>query len=422
MTSSQATMPSAAFRQGVSPSQWFLPNLLDRYIFKQLLDYFMLGVVVFSLVAFFSDTLFDFINDVQKYGISPATLLTIIGLQLPRSVSLVIPASCFLAVLIVYNVLNNNFELIAVRMNGISLTRLMRPAILLGVLSTIGTYLINDYVVPYCNYQTEQLKQAAIDSGNLPFGQQSFLFKAYDDNHNLNQLIYVGGFKGSKLGDSTILDMTHRKADKLKTMKIVQAKSGTYNPQEGWLFEHANIYLVSTNANNSSAGHSDTFHVEQLISNKEDRKEQKEREEDREAGVLTDANTQNFFELAGNIQRKEALAQTNPGIHPPSRKSYLALWEKITLPLTSLAIIFSAVALAIHHPRQGSQRGFLTALIVLFLYYVLRSISIAMGRSDWFESTGLISKGAVLFLAAWSPLIVVAAFGLALIAKKNRTL
>src|SRR5688500_15269517 len=97
------------------------PKLVDRYIFKQMLDYFLLGVVVFTLIAFFSDTLLKFIREIQKYGIPFTTLLTLIGMQLPRSIALVLPASAFLAVLMVFNQLNNQFEIIAFRMNGISL-------------------------------------------------------------------------------------------------------------------------------------------------------------------------------------------------------------------------------------------------------------------------------------------------------------
>lgn len=406
-----------------SPIRWLLPNLLDRYIFRQLIDFFILGVVVFSLVAFFSDTLFDFINDVQKYGISPMTLLTIVGLQLPRSVSFVIPASCFLAVLMVYNSLNSNFELVAVRMNGVSLNRMIRPAVVLGLFSTICTYVINDYIVPFCNYQTEQLKQAAIANASLPANQKSFMFKAYDRNHNLTQMIYVGNFQGRQLGDSTIIDLTHRKESVLKTMKIVQAKSGTYDPNAGWEFGQNNTYIVATNANNSTSMHSESFRVKKLISNKEDLEEQREREKNRAEGILTDAATQNFFQLLQVIQRREAIFQkTGLKEDKPSRKSYLALWEKISMPLSSVVIILSAVALAVHNPRQGSQKGFLLGLFILFLYYVIRMLCVNMGRTDFFEINGLLSRELGLFIAAWMPLLLMGVLGYFLLDRRSKTL
>jgi len=111
--------------------------LMDRYILRQLLDFFLLGIVVFTLVAFFSDTLLKFIREIQKFGLPFGAILTLIGLQLPKSVALVIPPSCFFAALMVYTNLNNHFEIIAMRMNGISLWRLMQPAVLLGAFCSL---------------------------------------------------------------------------------------------------------------------------------------------------------------------------------------------------------------------------------------------------------------------------------------------
>jgi lipopolysaccharide export LptBFGC system permease protein LptF len=89
------------------------PKTLDRYILTQLLDYCLLGVVIFSLVAFFSNSFLNFIQDVQRYGISIQTALLMMGLQLPETVAMIMPVALFFAVLLVYNTLNNQFEIIA---------------------------------------------------------------------------------------------------------------------------------------------------------------------------------------------------------------------------------------------------------------------------------------------------------------------
>lgn len=395
----------------------FLPQLLDRYIFKQLLDYFILGVVVFSLVAFFSDALFDFINDIQKYGIPLSMLLTVVGLQMPKSVSLVIPASCFLAVLMVYNTLNNNFELISIRMNGISLVRLIRPALLMGLVASMITYVINDYVVPFCNGQTEAIKRQAMENAQLPEGQKSFLYKAYDDNHNLLQLIYVSNYQGRKLGDSTIIDLSSNVG-----MKIVQAKSGLYNPAEGWNFQDANVYVVAKETKSSSAGHWGEFRVQNLLNKDRDLEKQREEAETRAEGIHIDSDTQSFSTLMSIIHKREALMAQFGDKYEVARKSYLNMWEKITLPLSCLLIILSAVALAISAPREGSQRGFIMALLVLFSYYVVRSICFAMGRSDFFEFGGLIPRNYSLMLAAWLPLLLIGLVGFFLLGRKSRVL
>jgi lipopolysaccharide export system permease protein len=386
-------------------------TLLDRYILRQALDYFLLGVVIFSLIAFFSDTLFDFIQDVLKYGVPFPILLTIIGLQLPKSIAFVLPASCFLSVLLVYSRMNNDFELITMRMNGISLRRLAIPAIILGLSASILSYLLHDYVVPYCNKQTELLRREVMQSGRLPFGRESFMYRTYDDDHNLLQLIYVGKYRGEKLGPSTIIDLSNKEA-----MQIVQAESGRWHPEKGWIFENANIYIPARDSNSSSAGHSDIFMVKNLLANKEHLRDIQIAAENELRGLNVESDQQTFLKLLSSIRNREAQGKTVAG------KSYLNLWEKITLPLTCLAIVLSAVGFAISPPRQGSQRGFAFALAILFCYYIARHVAVGLGNTGIFTFGGLLDKGTSMMIAAWLPLLLIGAFGVLLLIRKTKVL
>jgi lipopolysaccharide export LptBFGC system permease protein LptF len=76
-------------------------TILDRYIAKRLLDHLFLGIVVFTLVLFFSDALLDFMRHLQHYGIAWDISLTLVGLQVPRIVAMVIPMSALLSTLLV---------------------------------------------------------------------------------------------------------------------------------------------------------------------------------------------------------------------------------------------------------------------------------------------------------------------------------
>ncbi|MGE0201736.1 MAG: LptF/LptG family permease [Candidatus Melainabacteria bacterium] len=386
-------------------------RLLDRYLFRQLLDFFLLGIIVFTLVAFFSDALLDLVRDIQKYGISPMTMMTVVGLQLPKSIALILPASSFLAVLMVYNKLNNQFEIIAMRSGGISLQRMIRPALWLGLITALLSYGLYDYVVPYCNAQTAVLKRRAIEEAHLPSSQSSFLYKAYDDRHNLLQLIYVGHYKGRRLGESTIIDLS-----KPKVMKIVQARSGYWHPEQGWLFKNANIYAVLQQSEYSTAGHSDSYFVKNLLN--KDRQKIKDAEiEEREAlGINVQSDLQPFVELWGNIQRREAIGKR------VARKSYLSLWKKITLPLSCVVLILLAIPLAITPPRQGSQRGFVFSLAVLFLYYLLQSVFEALGRGNLFTFGGMLPVSQSLIIAAWLPVALMGLAAVLLIRRKAHVL
>lgn len=386
----------------------FSLKLVDRYILKQLLDYFLLGMVVFTLVAFFSDTLLKFIREVQKYGIPFSTLLTLVGLQLPRSVALVIPPSCFFAVLMVFSQLNNHFEVVAMRMNGISLWRLMTPALVLGVFCAGLAYTLNDYVVPWCGQRTADMKNEVIRSGNLPPNGNSFMFRTFDDQHNLVQMIYVSHYEGHKLGDSTILDLS-----KPNMMQVVQSRSGRWDQRSGWKLQNANVYLVSKDANHSSAGHSETFWVRGLVNDKKAEEKRLEEQAQKTAGTHVKTDQMSFMQMLAAIQKREA---QNIKV---ARANYLGMWSKITWPLGCVAIVLSAVPLALAPPRQGSKREFILALIVLFLFYQLNATFQSIGRIFYYDFGGLLSLPTYLAIISWFPLLVISAIGILLVRRKS---
>lgn len=387
------------------------PKILDRYLLKQLLDYFLLGVVVFTLLAFFSDTLLKFIRDIQKYGIPFSMMLTMVGLQLPRSIALVLPASAFLAVLMVFNQLNNQFEIIAFRMNGISLWRLAAPALALGLFCSVFGYWLNDFVVPWCTQKTNQLKEVAIRSGSLPVNGSSFMFKTYDEKHNLTQLIYVNQYHGRELGDSTILDLS-----KPDAMQVFQSREGTWDPNEGWNLRNVNAYVVSKDKNQSSAGHLESFVLQGLTNNPEEEKKREEKIRNRLQGTDTNTDEQNFSQLLSSIHKRESLGLK------VQRTTYLRMWAKLTWPLSCLVIILSAIPLSIVPPRQGTNRGFVYAIIILFLFYMLYNSFQNFARYNYLDFGGALSMPAYLAIISWMPLAIMASLGIILIHRKSHVL
>jgi lipopolysaccharide export system permease protein len=387
------------------------PKLLDRYLLKQLLDYFLLGVVVFTLLAFFSDTLLKFIRDIQKYGIPFSMMLTMVGLQLPRSVALVLPASAFLAVLMVFNQLNNQFEIIAFRMNGISLWRLAAPALALGVFCSVFGYWLNDFVVPWCNQKTTQLKEVAIQSGSLPANGSSFMFTTYDEKHNLTQLIYVNQYHGRELGDSTILDLS-----KPDSMQVFQSREGTWDPNQGWYLRNVNAYIVSKDKDQSSAGHLASYLARGLTHNQDAEKNRLEKLQNKLQGTDTNTDEQNFSQLLSSIHRRESMHLKVP------RLTYLRLWAKLTWPLSCLVIILSAIPLSIVPPRQGGNRGFLYAVIILFLFYMLYNSFQSFARFNYLDFGGALSLPVYLAIISWMPLVIMGILGVILIHRKSHVL
>ncbi len=390
----------------------FQLKTVDKYLFQQMLDYFLLGVAVFTLIVFFSDAFLDFIRDIQKLGIPLHISLILIGLQLPQTVAVILPASIFMAVLMVYNGLNNNFELIAMRINGISLNRLVAPALVLGLMASIFSYLLGDFIVPYCNQQAVLLKEEILKQGTLPIGRSSFTFKDYDKERNLKKLIYISQYSGNKLDASTIIDFTEA-----GIMKIIQSRSGNWF-SDRWEFNNTNLYTLKGETALITT-HFDKFKTKNLLRpepKKKDAEANKGKRDQLGERLNLDSGTQNFASLFSRLKERERRGMRI------SKSTYVNLWEKITMPLSCLVIILTAVPLALTPPRSAKSRGFVFSLAALFLYYILRSVFVNIGSSGAFTFFGLIPLPYSIMIACWLPVLLIGLLGLFLLAKKSKTL
>lgn len=90
----------------------------------------------------------------------------------------------------------------------------------------------------------------------------------------------------------------------------------------------------------------------------------------------------------------------------------IELYDKLALPLTTIALVLIGVPLAITPPRVRYNRGFLFSILIIFAYYLIRALSISFGEA------GTIAP----FLAAWMPNIVLTAAGSVLYYKKVYTI
>ena len=88
------------------------------------------------------------------------------------------------------------------------------------------------------------------------------------------------------------------------------------------------------------------------------------------------------------------------------------MFDKIALPLTTIAFVLIGVPLAITPPRVRYNRGFLFSILIIFAYYLIRAFSISCGEA------GTLAP----FLAAWMPNIVLTVIGVLLYYRKVYTI
>ncbi len=122
-------------------------NSIGKYIFRQLAlaTFFVTAVLTVLISLFGSLRLIDFI---VNRGLPISVLFEMSALNLPKFIAVLLPIAVFAAVLVVYNKLRNDSELVVMRAAGMSPIALARPGLMLGLVCVILGYALHLYLVP----------------------------------------------------------------------------------------------------------------------------------------------------------------------------------------------------------------------------------------------------------------------------------
>ena len=368
-------------------------KILDKYILKQVVMLFLMGVFVFTTIIFASDTFITLIKQITKYGIPFTYALIIIILNLPSIIVMTIPMGVLLSTVMTLNKLSLSSEITVMRACGIGLNRIAKPIFIFAVIMSILSFGINETIVPVSSRLSKKMALVALSQKNIPDGKENFVFKEVQENNMLKRLFYVGSCKDKTLYNITVLDLA-----KKGTLQVLQAREGK-TTSEGWVFEKAATYTITNNRQvlNTSLFETSVVKFGLDLTKEMNRNLAKEK---------------NFIQLLKYLSKGKYQSE-NTNITSKDIKIYtIELFDKIALPVTTIVFVLLGVPLAITPPRVRYNRGFLFSILIIFAYYIVRALSISFGE------TGTLHP----FLAAWLPNIVLTIFGIFMYHRKVYTI
>lgn len=361
-------------------------KILDKYILKQVIEMFLMGVFVFTTIIFASDTFITLIKQIAKFGIPFKVAFIMILLNLPAVIVMTIPMGVLLSTVMTLNRLSLSSEITVMRACGIGLNRIAKPIFLFAVVMSLSSFFINETIVPIMTHQSTKLALWALEQKHIPDGKENFVFKETSEGGVLKRLFYVGECRKKTLYNVTVLDNS-----KDGTIQVLQAREGKTSPK-GWEFEKGAAYTIGNNGQVLNTTLFDTSVVKfGLDLSKEANKNL--------------AKEKNFGQLLKYLSSAE--------ISQSDRQKYtIELFDKIALPLTTIVFVLVGVPLAITPPRVRYNRGFLFSILIIFAYYVVRALSISFGEAGSMAP----------FFAAWLPNIILTIWGTLLYYKKVYTI
>jgi lipopolysaccharide export system permease protein len=340
-----------------SLKNFFRFSVMDRYLAIELILPFLFGVGVFSSLGVSVEALFDLIRKITESGLSVAIAAKIFFLRFPQFVAYSFPMSSLLATLMTYSRLSSDSELTALKACGVSVYRMVLPALAICCLITGLTFAFNELIVPAANYQSAITLAEALQEDNPPFSERNIRYEEYkkitlpngETEQVLSRLFYAKKFDGERMQGLTILDFSQ---DGLE--QIVSAKSARWNSQQSlWDFSDGTIYVVSTDG---AFRNIVTFDNQQLKLPR--------------APLDLASRKRNYDEMniAEATEYLDLLKQG--GSDDQIRKLQVRIQQKYALPFVCIAFGLVGAALGAQLERAGRAAGFAISLVIIFGYYL----------------------------------------------------
>jgi LPS export ABC transporter permease LptF len=192
-------------------------KLIDRFLSRELLVNVAFAIAVLSLVLVVGNIFRKLLPLLVNHDVPIEYLLTFIAYVLPFSLIFTIPWGLLTAILLVFGRLSADNELIALRSNGISITRICIPLAGIALVCTAVCFWLNVQAAPAAQ---QKLRSTIFDLATRNpmalFGSDQVI------DQFPGRKIYVGKKEGNKLENITVFEMNERSLP----IRVTYARTG----------------------------------------------------------------------------------------------------------------------------------------------------------------------------------------------------
>ena len=192
-------------------------KLIDRFLSRELLVNVLFAIAVLSLVLVVGNIFRKLLPLLVNHDVPMEYLITFIAYVMPFSLIFTIPWGLLTAILLVFGRLSADNELIALRSNGVSISRICIPLAGVALFCTAICLWLNVQAAPAAQ---EKLRSTIFDLATRNpmalFGSDQVI------DQFPGRKIYVGKKEGNKLENITVFEMN----EKSLPMKVTYARTG----------------------------------------------------------------------------------------------------------------------------------------------------------------------------------------------------
>ncbi|MCP4399800.1 MAG: LPS export ABC transporter permease LptF [bacterium] len=408
---------------------------INKYLWKELLGPFLLGLLIFTFVLLMQQVL-DLIELVINKGVRLKLVLELVLYIMPSFLVLTIPMAVLVAVLSAFGRLSTDSEITAMKASGVSLYALFVPVLLFSIAATCLTFFLYAVALPWGNHQFRvALYELARTKASIGLKEHVFnstfpnLVIYVDEISNRNE-----SFEGIMISDSrdpnnpqTIFARKGRLISDEKALRVLlRLEDGASHPKkitnplkyQVASFPVLDILLSFQKANeNQELNLSRTdrdMTILQLATQYTLLKEQdrKQETEVRRSPVQTSFELVSWWEAAVGVWK--ILPQlTWDSFFFPGRSSspYLVeIHKRFSIPFACIVFGLIGTPLGIQSQRAGKSGGFAISVALLLIYYIFITAGESLGDDGSLP----------VILAVWTPNALLGITGFILLIRAAR--
>ena len=336
---------------------------LRRLIYKEVVAAVVFVAVGFLALFFF----FDFVDELpnvsrgtNQYRMTQA--LAYVTLMIPSHLYELLPIAVLIGTIFVMARLAQTSEYTILRTSGLGPWRALRALMVLGLIFTIFTFAIGDYVAPVAD-RTAQLLKARLE-GRISVGLTGAWLKERQPDRtysvNVTALTPEGDMQGIRIFEADRRGFI---------VSLIQAPKGRFAPDGAWLLQDA-----SRTEFPSEGGARSTIEWQRTPS----LRWPTEITPEMVSVALLQPERMSTFDLFQYIRHLEANAQT-------SQRYEIEFWRKVFYPLSCLVMVVLALPFAYLHFRTRGITGYVFGGVLIGIsFFLLTNVFGYMGNlQNW---------------------------------------
>ncbi len=358
-------------------------HILIKYLFKDLFLYFLVSFFFFFMIFFVNQILLT-VEDLLAKSAPFADVMRIMVYSLPFIIAQSAPFATLVGFLMSLGGMMTSNEILIFRAAGISFFKIFVPVVLLGIFISIGSFFVNDYLLPLGTIKYNNLMRKIVNS------TPSIELESNSVKHLDNSNIIIGNVDGNQVSDLVIID-AHDNEDRI----IIAGESVLVGAkEEGVLMQFDMQDATVLTINNDNRNNYDILSSKRTVLNVFDT-------------AFLGTWSQSPREMTTYDLTKRLNEMKAEKTESPSTLRKINLWDmewhkKFAIPFGSIFFALLAFSMAfLFGKNNGQMIGLFLGIVICVLYWAVQII----GQL-------LVTKvGLNAFWCIWTPNILVGLFG-----------